>query len=269
MNPLILAMTYKERGKQKIYDTMDEIQQKTTNILDVLHNIADWEKVNIKPTYSSVYYYPFFPYFVFRKTPPRAEYTILVRQGACEEHAVLFRALAEKSGVQCRVLHNKGEDHTWTEIYYNGGWVHFDPTLNRDYRFNNSIFYESSIDMGWGKNISYVYYEDNNGSKIDITRKYTDVSTVKIKVTKNGVALKNAKIYVYSKYLMESERFGDIYKKPKLTAFNETDDHGSSSFDLGGNNYLIKVTSGTLFKRSIKKHITIVENIEMELAFDF
>jgi len=257
---------YKDMGNFKIRQIATMIASNESDTLSILHKFADWERSNISPTYQSFYWYPFFPFFVLRKSPPEAEFTVLVKRGACQECAMLFKAFCEEIGIESRVVYNSGEDHTWNEVYINDSWVHFDSTLrNYSNRYNNPNFYEMPrSEGGWGKQISYVFYEDFEGNRHSVTKNYTNVGTLEIHVTKNNQHLKNIRVYIYSKFLVESERY-PTYKNPQYSIDNVTDEQGSCVFELGENNYLIKIKYGGLFKKIIKINITLKENSRLSL----
>lgn len=69
---------------------------------------------------------------------PNALDTLRTRQGDCNEHTVLYAALARSLGIPCRIaiglvysdtLGGFGY-HAWPEVYY-GGWYPVDPTLGQ------------------------------------------------------------------------------------------------------------------------------------------
>lgn len=69
---------------------------------------------------------------------PSALDTLRTRQGDCNEHTVLYAALARSLGIPCRIaigvvysdtLGGFGY-HAWPEVYY-GGWFPVDPTLGQ------------------------------------------------------------------------------------------------------------------------------------------
>ncbi|HEX6559539.1 MAG TPA: transglutaminase-like domain-containing protein [Longimicrobiales bacterium] len=68
---------------------------------------------------------------------PSALQVLAARQGDCNEHTVLYVALARSIGLPARtavgLVHVRGRFyyHAWPEVYLNGGWVAVDPTLGQ------------------------------------------------------------------------------------------------------------------------------------------
>lgn len=68
---------------------------------------------------------------------PSALQVLQARRGDCNEHTVLYVALARAIGLPARtavgVVHVRGRFyyHAWPEVYLNNGWVAVDPTLGQ------------------------------------------------------------------------------------------------------------------------------------------
>ena len=138
----------------------------------LMPDLAEWQLNNIVFDQSSSYRTGLLK--IKRKVPPQATYTAIVRRGACQEYSELAKSVLNELGYQCRIAHNFGEDHVWNEVLINGSWVHFDSSLNREKCYGNSGHYERlKSEGGWEKNLSYVYYEDDNGEKHNLTSNYT------------------------------------------------------------------------------------------------
>lgn len=75
------------------------------------------------------------------KTPvafiPTAQQVLLARQGDCNEHTVLYVALAQAAGLNARMVaglvHKDGAFyyHAWPEVELDGAWVAVDPTFGQ------------------------------------------------------------------------------------------------------------------------------------------
>lgn len=78
--------------------------------------------------------------------------------------------------IKSRIVYNLGEDHVWSEVLINGSWKRFDSTRPKGSRFDDKGFYERPRDKGgWGKQLSYVYTIDPDGSQHDVTSYYTKI----------------------------------------------------------------------------------------------
>jgi hypothetical protein len=241
-------------GDKEIQQISSEIVANETDVIGKLHKLADWVKENIHYDANLTYYYPTEPFMMFRLQDP--SYIMVTRRGACEETASLFQAMANSIGIKTRTVHNPGEDHTWCEVFVNGSWLHFDPGLSKNYRFNDPHFYERS-ENGWGKPLSYVYFLDSHGIEIDVTNKYTDTGKLAVLVQYDDVPIENAKITIKSHSLMDNNFVG--YSAPLRSIEKYTNSSGICEFNLGGNNYTIIAESGILFKSKAQTIHQIIE----------
>ncbi len=231
-------------GPYTMQQKVDEITAGNTNPLEKLHSIADWTKENLKYDVKNVKYYPRWPFLFFRKSHPSAEWIYFARVGGCEEYAILFQGLAEKAGIETRIVYNSGEDHTWDEVNINGSWWHFESMRVKERRFNDPGSYERPKNMtGSGKQISHVYYLEN-GKPISVTKRYTDIGRLQVTVTKNGIPVPDTGVRIESHFLKDHHI---AYTEPMFAIDALTNDKGEASFELGTNNYTIFVKKGLFF----------------------
>jgi hypothetical protein len=226
-------------------------ENKETRIIKVLN----WTRENIIHTaeWDLFFYYPFMnirfdsnPYWIF-----------FTRIGGCGEKAEISKFLIEKIGFDSRRVSNPGENHGWAEVYLNDTWMHADSAK----AFNDPGVYERKRDEGgWGKKISYVYWIDENGARQDVTKRYTDVGSLVIKVINNdNVPVEGLRVKVKSHSLMDPT-FN--YPSPLVALIDITNESGEFEIELGGNNYTIIAEKDVLpFIAFIGKgNCTLIEN---------
>lgn len=239
-------------SKQEIVATSAAISLNETDALIIINKIADWLKSNIKWETTS---YQFFPFY-WRKVNPSANWVMSVKRGACEENAILFAELARNAAIENRVIYNPGEDHVWNEVWINGSWTHFDATLSEEDRFDNPGFYERPRDDGgWGKQLSYVYSVDPDGTIRNVTSRYTNTGILVVDVKRDGSPIENVNVIIQSRFLMETKP--ESYKQPLFAVEGYTGRNGRCSFNLGENNYTIIAQKGD--KRA-ENNVTLLEN---------
>ena len=200
------------------------------------YRIYQWVKSHLANVYKK---YGIDNYIVFLKKPPficlrlRSDkyplWVLVSRCGACMEYSLLYRELAAVANLTVRSVHNPGEDHNWDEVLVNSNWIIVDPSWPC---FNPPPgFYE----RGRRINVSYVYAEYSNGTRIDVTERYTDTGILVICVVyANGRPVKNAAIEVFSLNLDS--------KGWPISGLNcVTDDRGLCLVRLGGGKYRIRV----------------------------
>ena len=108
-DPAIVALSKKIIGEQR-------------DLLEMTRLIYEWVFKNIKK--------------VPMITMPVATEVLSMRQGDCNEHAVLFTALSRSAGIPTRIAsgltYRNGSFyyHAWPEVYFNE-WVAVDPTLGQ------------------------------------------------------------------------------------------------------------------------------------------
>lgn len=245
-------------SKQEIVATSAAISLNETDVLAVLNKIADWLKLNVEWDTTQFRIFPFY----YRKENPSPNWVMSVKRGACEENAILFAELARNTGIKTRIAFNLGEDHVWNEVWINGSWKHFDATLSKENRFDNPEFYERSRDEGgWAKQLSYVYSVDPNGTVSDVTKKYTDTGRLIVNVEREGMPIKNAKVIVKSRFLMET--LPENYTAPQFVVEAHTGSNGSCSFNLGKNNYTI---IAEIADERAQSNVSLLENASKTVA---
>ena len=239
-------------SKQEIVATSATISLNATDELVILNKIADWLKSNMKWDTTQYRFLPFY----WRKTHPSAGWVMSVKRGGCEENAILFAELARNAGIKSRVIYNAGEDHVWNEVWVNRSWTHFDATLSEQDRFNNPGFYERPRDeRGWGKQLSYVYSVDSDGTIRNVTNRYTNTGNLVVNVRRDGLPIENVKVIVQSRFLSETRP--ESYKMPLFTIEGYTRQNGNCSFKLGENNYTIIAQIGD---ERAESNVTLLEN---------
>ncbi len=167
-----------------------EISKITTNISmlnisekEKIKSILDWEMItkNFSDTYGT------FDMRTIRTIAVRAlgdnpQIISYYMSGNCQEQAVLFNEVANRVGMNSRVVTTITEDHVWDEVKIDNQWIPVDPTIyytnvhnNMNVSwFNNTRAYEN--DLHWFK-LSKVYVMDTGE---DITNKYNDMGTLRI-----------------------------------------------------------------------------------------
>ena len=239
-------------SKQEIVATSAAISLNETDALIIMNKIADWLKSNMKWDTTPYRFLPFY----WRKVHPSANWVMSVKRGACEENAILFAELARNAAIKSRVIYNPGEDHVWNEVWINGSWTHFDATLSEEDRFDNPGFYERSRDdVGWGKQLSYVYSVDSDGTIRNVTNRYTNTGNLVVNVKRDGLPIENVKVIVQSRFLVETQP--ESYKQPRFAVEGYTSHNGSCSFNLGENNYTIIAQIGD---ERVESNVTLLEN---------
>jgi len=262
---IYIELMSKTIGPQAIQNTVNAITDESNTDLEKLHICADW--VNTEMTYNTEKWrtYPFWPLQYRRKSHPSPEFVFYSKTGGCEEHATLFKGLAEKTGIETRIVYNSGEDHTWTEVFVNGSWRHFDPMPSREKRFDDPGRYERPKEFGGaGKQISHVFYLVND-VPVSVTDHYTDTGILSVKVIKDGLPVEDAVVTIKSHFLMDHY---SSYREPWFAMDKRTDREGFASFDLGMNNFTIEVRKGLLFGYKNDLEIEFFENQEIELSVE-
>lgn len=216
-----------EMVKGEIYSLTYGIPDNETKIVKILN----WTKDNVDYTVDKLYFlkYPFMnvriedPYWIF-----------LTRFGGCGERALLSKFMIEKLGIEGRVVNNPGENHAWTEVLVNGTWTHADSAA----KYNDPGAYERpQSDGGWSKNISYVYWTDENGNRHDVTKTYTDVGLLVVRiVNQNDVPVQGARLIIKSHSLMNPPR---NESSPMIAIIDSTNEFGTFKVELGGNDYTV------------------------------
>ena len=108
--------------------------------------------------------------------------------GACGELSSLFNFIANRSGIESRIVTTIGEDHAWDEVKINDTWLYFDPTLVEIFQGNSK--YQSKwfgepkdFESPWGWNMSRVTVEATDD---DLTSQYTQVVNISVFLTSSS-----------------------------------------------------------------------------------
>jgi hypothetical protein len=99
-------------------------------------------------------------------------------KGICVQYSVVYVSACLARGYQSRLVVAVDTSswsfiHTWAEDYYNGSWVHVDPS---DGVWNNPMYYHNpSWETVWGKDVgsSVRIYAFMDGSFEDVTSVYS------------------------------------------------------------------------------------------------
>jgi|GEM_PF-1873951 len=187
-----------------------------------------------------------FDWIICARTSNRqpALWVLTTRCGACEEHSVLFREMANEAGLTARSVVCLEVDHLWDEVKINGSWIIVDPS-NVIHKKNMSGYNLSSQSFERThahrtKNISYVFAEYSNGSKEDITYRYTNLTHINITtIDENHNPVPYVEISIIS-YNKESDGKDTSYS-------SKTDKNGKYQLNIGGGDIkLISKTNGII-----------------------
>jgi len=187
-------------------------------------------------------------------------WVLTTRYGHCGEFALLFRDMANAAGLKVRRIVCPGENHEWNEVLIDNKWVIIDATrvgIAKDNGFDlppsfmeNKIANEKHISQG---NVSYVYAEYVNGSIVDVTPIYTNVTNITIRVMdEKGYPFAGVKLYVIS-HNRDCPRNTGI---PNLI----TNKSGICTFSIGGGRYTIKAVKDGFIPLHGEIKITAIEN---------
>jgi len=262
---IILTLIYKIEsffyGEKKIEEVVRSIKDNEKNQLMIINKTSEWINAKMSNTYMgdiipfwNVPRIPKFPYICIKSENPLE--IIFTQCGSCLQYSVLFAKLLKIEGMESLVIKNIGEDHDWNWVKINDSWVNVDVIEPK--AFNNPKIYEE----GWGKNISYVFYLDENGIEHSVTRNFTDTGNLTINVQKNDKPVENATIIIKSMFLMERNT---RYKEPLVSTICITDKNGTCVFELGGNNYLVIAQKDEffgLYGYKTETNLTLIEGKE-------
>lgn len=118
---------------------------------------------------------------------------LLVGTGACYEGAMASCKLLSDAGFETRIIILPGEDHAFAELEINGTWMVIDP----GYGFTTPVSRHERANARLNEfgAISYVITcTDSNFT--ELTSEYVPTDAITIKVTKDGVPLPNAAVYL-------------------------------------------------------------------------
>jgi hypothetical protein len=251
-----------EMNKPELERIASDIVKDAENDYEKTLAVLEWFDEDNKNIYNDYHLYEkdikgFHPYFVntieiFGEEPyigirnfldSSSLWILTSKFGWCGEFALLFRDIANACGLNVRRVVCNGEDHVWNEVLINGSWVRVDATKHhpQDNGFNLSkYFMERKVGtdipgVRYG-NVSYVYAEWLNGTKVDVTYRYTNLTNISIKVIdEKGNFVSNIKVKLYS-----HNRGKKLYTGlSKIT--NST---GECLFRVGGGNFTFKADGG-------------------------
>jgi len=256
-------------GERIINQTLDNITGNLTDADSIARSIMKWEKEyfynpyplwNPNSTLQKVGIYNIngsYKWFV-RDAP--VSWIIFSRLANCEEYANVFVYLMNKKGIESRIVHTVGEDHTWAEYYSDGYKIAADPSQNKV--LDKKKFAK-------GKNWSYIESINifNTSDRKDVSEEYIERGKLNIYVTYQNNPIEGANVAIKSPYLMKV--YPERYRKPKDVLSNITDKNGKVSFKLGGKEYIVEVKNAhSIFGNVYTKNITVVPNKEVSLTFD-
>jgi len=205
------------------------------------------------------------PYIGIRVFNDRDSLWILTsRYGHCGEYALLFRDMANAAGIEVRRIRCLGENHEWNEVKLNGSWVPVDATaVNLPLRdgFVTFDFMERKVagDMRTRQgNVSYVYAEYLNGTIVDVTSSYTNLTNITILVVDDqGMPVPDARVEIFSH---------NRGRKWSTGLTKVTDSLGVCKFNIGGGDYTFEVKKGTIIPLTGRKREKFSEGISYNIT---
>jgi hypothetical protein len=167
-------------GDAEINKIATNISMQNNSENEKIKSILDWEvkTKNFSDTYGK-YNINTIAVRYFGSNPQIISYYM---SGNCQELAFLFNEVANRAGIDSRVVGTSTEDHAWDEVKIDNKWIPVDPTIYYDNIhnnkniswFNNTRAYE--YDEGWFK-LSNVHVIDTYE---DVTNKYSNMGTLRI-----------------------------------------------------------------------------------------
>ena len=217
--------------------------------------ILEWEANNFNPIYlqKSIPFIPFIHYNGFHLSlcqrtdfdndPSWITFSMC---GACGESASLYVQMLSNLNISARMIKNSGEDHVWAEAWINNSWVIIDPSRRA---YDVPVNYSSS-----SKNLSYVYGKYLNGTKIDLTQKYTN---------KTGQLV----IFINNSHQKDINILSNSLNSPHMTEIECFWVNNKCILNIGATNYTIIAYSGNLIKHYETKNILLESNQSIEVEF--
>jgi len=149
--------------------------------------------------------------------------------GSCMEYSLVYREIAHAAGLTVRSIHARGEDHNWDEVLINGTWVIVD-SINRKFDVEPEKIRPCRGSIC--ANFSYVFGVYPNGTTVNLTHRYANISTLVITVTdREGRPIKGAKVLLFSNNLRMA--FPDRYSFSLYTSlYGITDDKGRVALNI-------------------------------------
>lgn len=277
--PYFMNSIVKHYDNNGYFEEMAEsIFENKTDDISKVKAVLMWNKRELLPhnTYKNSYRILYTNIFLVKTFPPilclrplgneNGKWPLISRYGACGENSLAFMEFIKTQNIPVRRIHIAAEDHSFNEVYINGSWITVDPTLTwRNIEDGYDVF-PRYYEKEWNWKVSYVFSEYPNGTFEDVTSKYTNTSTVTVKVfdmKRNPV--ENVSIYVFS---------NNKYTHKSTNLVTTTDLYGISTFTLGDGNYTIELNKDSLFgtknfelEEGAKKelNVTIKSNIDKNI----
>jgi len=218
---------------------ISEIAPNSTSDVEKSISILNWVNQNLFNPYNELPLISIVPNFGVYSNEPficirsishqTPSLPFVSRCGACGEHALLFRELANASGLRVRSVHNPGGDHNWAEVFIDGEWVVVETSSPYGYD------YYGPYDFPTRK--TYIFAEYPNLSKEDLTLRYGgNISNVTVTVKEGEKTVENATIVVLSRNLNGGRYEGKILDTG-LRCF--TNKYGFCNFIINEGTYTI------------------------------
>lgn len=253
--------------------TSESILQSSDNDTQITQKIMHWENnLYLKPFSFSIS--NAFRNFLLRYTYRDPEWFVYIRKSNCEEHAIIFEDMANRTNLTHRKIvidgfidpiNNRTENHRWSEVFLDGLWRIADSGFNLWYPKNNQSYFTAKR----GYLIGHVAVINDNGSFTDCTNLYVnETGKLIIKAVRNGNPIENASVYVKLNYgNISCNAIGG--NKIKLY----TDQSGFCEINLGiysNTNYTVTVNDiKTFYKYSGKNNIEIEDaDNHLEISVD-
>jgi len=247
----------------------DEITYGCENSKEKSKILYDWfllDNNNMHNTYNKKYLlFKLYPIHIYTTKPfvciriighKNPLFIFTSRCGACAEYSLFYRELGKTANLTVRSVHNPGEDHNWDEVLIDNEWLIVDPGWPK---YNvTPEFYEVNRKL----NVSYVYAEYPNNTKIDVTHRYTKLANITI-ITKDNIGnlLSDVDINILS----------NNYKYEIDTKFKtKTDDEGKNNILFGGGEYSIVAfkKDGIILYNKINAKFTEDKNQTIEIILN-
>ena len=253
--------------------TSDSILQSSDNDTQITQKIMHWENnLCLKPFNFSIF--NAFRSFLLRYTYRDPEWFVHIRKSNCEERAIIFEDMANRTNLTHRKIvidgfidpiNNRTENHRWSEVFLDGSWRIADSGFNLCYPINNQSYFTGHR----GYLIGYVAVINDNGSFTDCTNLYVnETGKLIIKAIRNGNPIENASVSVKLNY---GNMSCNVIGGNKIKLY--TDQSGFCEINLGiysNTNYTVTVNDiKTFYKYSGKNNIEIEDaDNNLEISVD-
>jgi len=209
-------------------------ENQTETVLEIIKWVGDQDNIrNIWGhqlfSFGNIAFIDIFPFFCIRTFHDTPTWVLFTRCGACEENALIFAEIAKHANLTVRSIHSHGEDHNWDEVFIDGKWITVDVSCPNGTCFDVDPFF---YDRAWG-NRSYIYAIYPNGSKTDVTDRYTYTGNITVKISDDSPF---DEVTVVVKKSFFGSELTECHTKPG----------GLCNFSIGGNIYSISAFAGPL-----------------------